>query len=36
MRFRQFLACGLFAPGFARARRDDGGHDFFVAFSCKG
>jgi len=26
----------LFAHGFARARCDDCGHDYFVAFSCKG
>ncbi len=34
--FRKYLACGIFAHGFARARCDDCGHDFFVAFSCKG
>jgi hypothetical protein len=28
--------CGIFAHGFARARCDDCGHDFLVAFSCKG
>ena len=26
----------IFAYGFARARCDDCGHDFLVAFSCKG
>jgi hypothetical protein len=26
----------LFEHGFARARCDDCGHDFLVAFSCKG
>ena len=30
------LECGIFAHGFARARCDDCGHDYFVAFSCKG
>jgi hypothetical protein len=34
--FRKYLECGIFAHGFARARCDDCGHDFFVAFSCKG
>jgi hypothetical protein len=34
--FRKHLACGIFAHGFARARCDDCGHDYFVAFSCKG
>jgi hypothetical protein len=34
--FRKYLACGIFAHGFARARCDDCGNDFFVAFSCKG
>ena len=32
--FRKYLECGIFAHGFARARCDDCGHDFFVAFSC--
>ena len=27
---------GIFAHGFARARRGDCGHDFLIAFSCKG
>ena len=30
------LECGIFAHGFARARCDACGHDYFVAFSCKG
>jgi hypothetical protein len=34
--FRKYLECGIFAHGFARARCDDCGHDYFVAFSCKG
>ena len=35
--FRKYLECGIFALGcFARARCDDCGHDYFVAFSCKG
>jgi len=34
--FRRYLECGIFAHGFARARCDDCGHDYFVAFSCKG
>jgi hypothetical protein len=34
--FEKYLQCGIFAHGFARARRDDCGHDFLVAFSCKG
>ena len=34
--FRKYLECGIFAYGLARARCDDCGHDFFVAFSCKG
>jgi hypothetical protein len=34
--FRKYLECGIFAHGFARARCDDYGHDFLVAFSCKG
>lgn len=34
--FRKYLQCGIFAHGFARARCDDCGHDFFIAFSCKG
>ena len=34
--FRKYLECGIFAHGFARARCADCGHDFLVAFSCKG
>jgi hypothetical protein len=34
--FRKYLECGIFAHGFARARCDDCGHDYFVAYSCKG
>ncbi len=34
--FYKYLECGIFTHGFARARCDDCGHDFFIAFSCKG
>ena len=34
--FRKYLECGIFAHGFARACCDDCGHDYLVAFSCKG
>ncbi len=34
--FAKYLECGIFAHGFARARCDDCGHNYFVAFSCKG
>ena len=34
--FRKYLECGIFVHGFARAWCDDCGHDYFVAFSCKG
>jgi hypothetical protein len=34
--FRRYLECGILAHGFARARCPDCGHDFLVAFSCKG
>ena len=34
--FTKYLECGIFAHGFARARCDACGEDFFVAFSCKG
>ncbi len=34
--FAKYLECGIFAHGFARARCDDCGHDYFVDFSCKG
>jgi len=33
--FRQYLECGLLSYGFARARCECG-HEFLVAFSCKG
>jgi len=33
---RRFLECGILAYGFARARCDECGHDFLIAFSCKG
>lgn len=34
--FAKYLECGIFAHGFARARCDDCGHDYLVAFSCTG
>ena len=34
--FRRYLDCGILAHGFARARCGDCGHDFLIAFSCKG
>jgi hypothetical protein len=34
--FANYLECGAFAHGFARARCGDCGHNHFVAFSCKG
>jgi len=37
--FRRYLECGILAHGFARARCGDCGdcgHDFLVAYSCKG
>lgn len=33
---RRYLECGILAHGFARARCVGCGHDFLVAFSCKG
>jgi DNA-directed RNA polymerase subunit RPC12/RpoP len=33
--FRKYLACGILAHGFARARCPNCGHDFLIAFSCK-
>jgi hypothetical protein len=33
---RAYLQCGILAYGFARARCGQCGHDFLVAFSCKG
>jgi hypothetical protein len=32
---RKFLECGILAHGFARARREQCGQDFLVAYSCK-
>jgi hypothetical protein len=34
--FRRYLECGILAYGFSRARCPECGHDFLVAFSCKG
>jgi DNA-directed RNA polymerase subunit RPC12/RpoP len=34
--FRRYLECGILAHGFARARCAECGHDFLVAYSCKG
>jgi len=34
--FRRYLDCGILAYGFARARCAGCGHDFIVAYSCKG
>ena len=34
--FRRYLECGILAHGFARARCPDCGHDFIIAYSCKG
>jgi hypothetical protein len=34
--FRRYLECGSLAHGFARAHCGDCGHDFLIAFSCKG
>ena len=34
--FRGYLKCGVLAHEFARARCSGCGHDFLVAFSCKG
>ena len=34
--FRSYLKCGILAHGFARARCSGCGHEFLVAFSCKG
>ena len=33
---RSYLRCGILAHGFARARCSGCGHEFLVAFSCKG
>ena len=34
--YRQYLKCGILAHGFARVYCANCGHDFLVAFSCKG
>jgi hypothetical protein len=34
--FRAYLQCGVLAHGFARAYCAGCGHDFLIAFSCKG
>lgn len=34
--FRRYLDCGILAHRFARARCADCGHDFIVAYSCRG
>jgi hypothetical protein len=34
--FRRYLECGILAHGFARAPCGQCGHDFLIAFSCKG
>ena len=34
--FRKYPECGIFDHGFARTRCADCGHNFFVAFTCKG
>ena len=34
--FRRYLTCGILAHGFARASCPACGHNFLVAFSCKG
>ena len=34
--FRRYLECGILANGFARARCAECGHDFLIAWSCKG
>ena len=36
LEFRRCLECGILAYGFARARCGRCGHDFLIAFSCKG
>ncbi|MAG30598.1 MAG: hypothetical protein CL908_06865 [Deltaproteobacteria bacterium] len=33
---REYLRCGILAHGFARAYCSAWGHDFLIAFSCKG
>ena len=32
----KFMGCGDFAKGFARVRCDECGHEYLLAFSCKG
>ena len=34
--FHRYLECGILTHGFARARCADCGHDFLIAYSCKG
>ncbi|MGB7988180.1 MAG: transposase [Candidatus Methylophosphatis roskildensis] len=34
--FRRYLDCGILARGFARAHCGQCGHDFLIAYSCKG
>lgn len=34
--FRRYLTCGILAHDCARARCGQCGHDFLIAFSCKG
>ena len=34
--FRRYLECDILAHGFAGARCSDCGHDFLIAYSCKG
>ena len=34
--FGEYLRCGILAHGFARAYCSACGHDFLIAFSCKG
>ena len=34
--FCRYVECGILAHGFARARYGKCGHDFLIAFSCKG
>jgi hypothetical protein len=34
--FRKFMDCGILARGFARARCEACGHDYLIAYSCKG
>ena len=33
---RAYLKCGILAHGYARVHCDGCGHQFLVAFSCKG